>query len=87
METIEQKVRKILAEYFEENGIELECTPEGNVSGFIVSEKFSEVEGMNRQKLIRSLLRKNLGAREQKRVLGFFAMTPLEYQGYREANA
>lgn len=87
METIEEKVKKILAEYFEENGIQLESTPEGNISGFIVSEKFSEVEGVNRQKLIRSLLRKNLGAPEQKRVLGFFAMTPLEYQGYREANA
>ncbi|NUO82649.1 hypothetical protein HUU05_21465 [candidate division KSB1 bacterium] len=84
METLEQKVKRILAEYFDENEIQLDDNPDRRVSGFIISPKFLDVDDFERQTKISGLLRKNLSVPEQKRVIGLFPFTPEEYQAYRE---
>lgn len=84
METLEQKVKRILAEYFVETEIQLDDNTDGRVSGLIISPKFSGVDELERQTTIRGLLRKRLDVPEQKKVMGFFPFTPEEYQAYRE---
>ncbi len=84
METLEQKVKRILVEYFDENEIQFDDNPDGRVSGFIISEKFLDVDDLERQIKISGILRKSLSVPEQKKVMGFFPFTPEEYQAYRE---
>jgi acid stress-induced BolA-like protein IbaG/YrbA len=84
MAPIEQKVRKILSEYFEQDEIQFETNPDDRVSGFIISEKFADMDDFNRQSHIWSLLRKNMSKPEQAIVIGFIAFTPAEFEAYRE---
>jgi acid stress-induced BolA-like protein IbaG/YrbA len=85
MDTIEQKVREVLKIRFSDQEIRFDHEPGERVSGFIVSDKFLDMDHPSRQKLISSLLFTYLTKEERHRVLGFLAFTPEEEQAYAEA--
>ncbi len=84
MAPIEQKVREIFSKHFERDEIQFETNPDDRVSGFIISEKFIDMDDFNRQSHLWNLLRKNMSKSEQAKVIGFIAFTPDEYEAYRE---
>jgi len=85
MDTIEQKVREVLKRRFSNEEIRFDHEPGERVSGFIVSEKFLDMDHLSRQKLISSLLFTYLTKEERRHVLGFLAFTPEEERFYAEA--
>jgi acid stress-induced BolA-like protein IbaG/YrbA len=84
METFEKKIKDILLELFAEPELQLETEPDGRVSGFIISDKFVDMDHLARQRKIWSLLRKKLTKTEQMKILGFVAFTPAEHEAYSE---
>jgi hypothetical protein len=84
METLERKVKDVLLELFAEHEIQIEDNPNGRVSGFIISDKFSDMNHEARYHKIWGPLRKKLTKSEQSKILGFIAFTPAEYEGYCE---
>ncbi|MCI0698872.1 hypothetical protein L0337_43590 [candidate division KSB1 bacterium] len=84
METFEQKIKDILLELFAEHELQLETEPDGRVSGFIISDKFMDMDHLARQRKIWSLLRKKLTKTEQMKILGFVAFTSAEHEAYSE---
>ncbi len=87
MDHVEQKVKKLLMEYFSGNEIKFENNPDGRVSAIIVSDKFLDVDDQKRQQIIWNLLRKGLNKDERMRVIGFLAFTSAEYEGYLEPDS
>lgn len=85
MDTFEQKVRDILKMRFSDEEIRFDHEPGERISGFIVSNKFLDMEHLARQKMISSLLFTHLSKEERRHVLGFLAFTPEEEQFYLEA--
>lgn len=85
METIEQKVRNALTAHFAGEEIRFDHEPDERVSGFIVSDKFLDMDHEARQGLIWGLLRAHLSKEERQEVLGFLAYTPAEEKFYLEA--
>lgn len=85
MDTIEQKVREVLKRRFSDEEIRFDHEPGERVSGFIVSDKFLDMDHLSRQKLISGLLFTYLTKEERRHVLGFLAFTPEEEQFYAEA--
>jgi acid stress-induced BolA-like protein IbaG/YrbA len=84
METFEKKIKDILLELFAEDELQLETEPDGRVSGFIISDKFVDMDHLARQRKVWSLLRKKLSKTEQMKILGFVAFTPAEHEAYSE---
>lgn len=84
METFAKKIKDILLEFFAEDELQIETEPDGRVSGFIISDKFIDMDHLARQRKIWSLLRKKLTKSEQMKILGFVAFTPAEHEAYSE---
>ena len=84
MEAFEKKINAILLELFAGHELQLETEPDGRVSGFIISDKFVDMDHLARQRKIWSLLRKKLTKAEQMKILGFVAFTPAEHEAYSE---
>ncbi|MGH7597489.1 MAG: hypothetical protein ACREOI_14135 [bacterium] len=84
MENFEQKIKDILLELFAEHELQVETEPDGRVSGFIISDKFMDMDHLARQRKIWGLLRKKLTKTEQMKILGFVAFTPAEHEAYSE---
>jgi len=68
MESIEQKVREVLKRRFSDEEIRFDHEPGERASGFIVSNKFLDMDHLNRQKLISSLLFTCLTKEERRHV-------------------
>jgi acid stress-induced BolA-like protein IbaG/YrbA len=85
MGTIEQKVRAILKMRFSDEEIRFDHEPGERISGFIVSDKFFDMDHEARQRLISNLLYTHLAREERRQVLGFLAFTPEEERAYAEA--
>lgn len=83
MASIKQKVKILLAEYFETSEVNFDRNPDGRVSALIVSKKFIKVDDLKRQQIIWSLLRDKVSAEERMKIIGFLAFTPAEYKAYR----
>jgi acid stress-induced BolA-like protein IbaG/YrbA len=84
METFAKKVKDILLEFFAEDELQIETEPDGRVSGFIITDKFIDMDHLARQRKVWSLLRKKLTKSEQMKILGFVAFTPAEHEAYSE---
>ena len=84
MVSIEQKVKSLLTEYFDESEINFENNPNGRVSAIIVSAKFLDVDDPKRQQVIWNLLRKKINKAERLQIIAFLAFTPAEYKWYLE---
>jgi acid stress-induced BolA-like protein IbaG/YrbA len=78
--SIEEKVKSLLTKHFDENEIIFEDNPDGRVSGIIVSEKFEDMDDLQRQKIIWGLLRNEISKVERWQIIGFIAATPAEYK-------
>jgi len=87
MVTIEKRVRGILKKKFADEEIRFDHEPGEQISGFIVSEKFLDMDHEARQGLIWDLLNAHLSLEEQQQILGFLAFTPAEEKFYIEAYA
>ncbi|NUO82648.1 hypothetical protein HUU05_21460 [candidate division KSB1 bacterium] len=84
MNPFEEKIVAIMTEHFKPTMLELEQHDEFRIHGFIASAKFENQEHLVRQKQIWKVLRKNSTKAEQKKILGFLAYTPAEYEAYNE---
>ena len=84
MAKIEQKVKNILLESFDEDELQLEMNENGLLAGFIISSQFDDLDDLTRQKKIWNLLRKKITKSERGEILGFIAFTPAEYEAYSE---
>ena len=80
MEAFKKKIKESLLELFAEQELQLETEPDGRVSGFIISDKFMDMDHLARQRKIWALLRKRLTKTEQMKILGFVAFTPAGHE-------
>ena len=85
MGTIEQKVRDVLKMQFADEAIQFDHEPGERVSGFIISERFLDMDHGTRQRIIWDLLRTHLTREERGQVLGFLTFTRAEERFYAEA--
>ncbi len=79
-----RKIKSIMTEHFQPTMLELEQHDEFRLHGFIASAKFEGQGDLARQTQIWKVLRKNLTKAEQRKILGFLAYTPGEYEAYNE---
>ncbi len=84
MSSFEEKIMAIMAEHFQPTVLELEQHDEFRIHGVVASAKFENQGHLDRQIRIWKVLRKNLTKAEQKKILGFLAYTPAEYDAYNE---
>lgn len=82
MDKLRKKVKNSLLEFFTENELLFEENPDGRVSGFIVSKKFTDLDELARQRKIWELLQKNLTQSERSKIIGFITFTPREHKAY-----
>jgi hypothetical protein len=82
MDKLGKKVKSSLLEFFTENELLFEKNPDGRVSGFIVSNKFADMDELTRQRKIWKLLQKNLTRSERSKIIGFITFTPREHKAY-----
>jgi len=85
MGTIEQKIIGILKPQFADVEVRFDHEPDERISGFIISEKFLDMDHEARQGAVWKLLRSHLTSEEKQQVLGFLIYTPEEAQTYSEA--
>ena len=85
MDQLEQKIIDIIRSQFTDAEIRYDHEPEERISGFIVSEKFLDMDHEARQGAVWKLLRSRLTPDEKQQVLGFLIYTPEEVQAYTEA--
>jgi len=85
MGSIEQKVIEILKLQFADVEIRFDHDPDERISGFIISERFINMDHEARQGAVWKLLRSHLTPDERQQVLGFLIYTPEEIQAYSEA--
>jgi len=82
MDKLKNKVKNSLLAFFKENELLFEENPDGRVSGFIVSKKFTNLDELARQRKIWELLQKNLTLAERSKIIGFITFTPREHKAY-----
>ncbi len=82
MDKLKNKVKNSLLAFFKENELIFEENPDGRVSGFIVSKKFTDMDELARQRKIWQLLQHNLTLSERSKIIGFITFTPKEHKAY-----
>jgi len=85
MGTVEQKIIEVLKSHLPEVEVRFDHEPDERISGFIISEKFLDMDHEARQRLVWGLLRAHLTQEERQQVLGFLVYTPEEVKFYTEA--
>ncbi|MDZ7289926.1 MAG: hypothetical protein ONB44_10095 [candidate division KSB1 bacterium] len=85
MGTIEKKIKDLLQGQYDDVEIRFDHEPGERISGFIISEKFLNMDHEARQGAIWNLLRAHLAPDERQHVLGFLIYTPEEIKAYSEA--
>jgi len=78
METIMRRVQKALQKGFSHKGITLESVSGGMIAGWIISQSFEGLTGMERQQKIWKLFNKYLNEEDRARIGIFLTFTPLE---------
>ena len=82
MANIQEKVKKALLKTFSENELRLEAVEDDKVMGFIVSNKFSNLDDETRQDMIWELLGKYLNLQELTRIIILITLTQEEEMAY-----
>ncbi|MEK7729961.1 MAG: hypothetical protein AAB354_16250 [candidate division KSB1 bacterium] len=82
MKTFDEKIKKLVTKHFTPKALAVEQYDEFQLNGVIVSRKFEGLDHFARQTQIWKVLRKNLTKAEQKKILGFLAYPPCEYEAY-----
>jgi len=85
MGQLEQKIIDVIRAQFADAEIRYDHEPDERISGFIISEKFLDMDHEARQGTVWKLLRSRLTPDEKQQVLGFLIYTPEEVQAYTEA--
>ena len=85
MDQLEQKIIDIIRTQFPDAEIRYDHEPDERISGFIISDKFSDMDHEARQGAVWKLLRSRLAPDEKQQVLGFLIYTPEEVRAYTEA--
>ncbi|MGH7596033.1 MAG: hypothetical protein ACREOI_06745 [bacterium] len=84
MDQLEQKIIDVIRAQFADAEIRYDHEPDERISGFIVSEKFLDMDHEARQGAVWKLLRSRLSSEERQQVLGFLIYTPEEVKAYTE---
>ncbi len=85
MDQLEQKIIEIIRTQFADAEIRYDHEPDERISGFIISEKFWDMDHEARQGAVWKLLRSHLSSEERQQVLGFLIYTSEEVKAYTEA--
>jgi acid stress-induced BolA-like protein IbaG/YrbA len=78
METVMERVRKVLRKEFSAKEILLQNAGGGMVGGWIISESFEDLTAQERQQTIWKLFDTYLNEKDRNRIVGFHTFTPLE---------
>ncbi len=78
METIMERVQKVLRKEFSSKEIILQNAGGGMVGGWIISNAFEDLTAEERQQKIWKLFNTNLTEKDRGRIVGFLTFTPLE---------
>lgn len=84
MATIEQKVTDILKARFNDIEIRFDHESGERISGFMISEEFTDMDHEARHEAVWTPLRSQLTKEERLQVLGFLVYTPKEIETYSE---
>ena len=72
------RIKKVLTKEFSPTGIRLERSPNGKISGWVISKSFEGQPAIDRQHRIWRLLDANLDPKDKERIVMIFTITPLE---------
>ncbi len=86
MKALEQKIKNVLKLQFTDEEIRFDDDPGERFSGFIVSEKFLDMDDEARHEMIWKLLRDHLAPEERRQVAILLPFTPQEYRAYSKAH-
>jgi len=78
METVKERVQKVLRREFSSNEIILQSAGGGMVGGWIISNSFEELNEAERQQKVWKLFNACLNEKDRHRIVGFLTFTPLE---------
>jgi len=78
METLMERVRKVLRKEFSSKELLLQNAGGGMVGGWITSDSFDGLDVMKRQQRIWKLFDSYLNEKDRRRIVGFHTFTPLE---------
>lgn len=84
MEQIEQRVTRVLESAFKDVDVNLEVMPSGRISGTVIWAGFDKLDDIERQRMIRDLLQRELGP-EAVMVGVLLAYTPDELEAMSAA--
>jgi hypothetical protein len=80
-----RRVRRILTEKFPDAETELEIFPgAGKVGGYLIWKGFTDLDQLDRQRMVSKALRESLGDDYRSRVSTIFTVTPVEIMAMRE---
>lgn len=80
MATSMNRIKKALTREFSPESIKLSRTKSGRISGWIISRSFEGQSTLDRQHRIWQLLDEQLEMEDNARIIGIFAVTPLEHE-------
>ena len=72
------RVQKVLQKEFSPREIRLKPAGRGKLSGWIISKSFDKLTNDQRYQKVWSLIDAHLSEKERNRIVGFFALTPLD---------
>jgi len=78
METIMERVQKVLRKEFSPKEIILQNAGAGMVGGWIISNSFEDLTAEERQQRIWKLFDASLTEKDRRHIVGFLTFTPLE---------
>jgi hypothetical protein len=78
METVKDRVQKVLRRQFSPKEIILQSAGGGMVGGWIISKSFEELDEAERQQKVWKLFDAYLTEKDRGRIVGFLTFTPLE---------
>ena len=80
-----RRVRRVLAEKFADAETELEIFPgAGKVGGYLIWKGFTDLDQLDRQRMLDKALRESLGDDYRSKVTTILAVTPVEIMAMRE---
>jgi len=78
METLMERVQKVLRRKFSPKELLMQNAGDGMVGGWIISDSFDGLDGMERQQKVWKLFDSYLNEKDRNRIVGFHTFTPLE---------
>jgi undecaprenyl pyrophosphate synthase len=78
MEKLIRKLSRLLARRFRGAELEIEQVGEDRVSGFLIWQGFTDLEQIERQRVLWRLLRRELTPKQIRSIAAIFTLTPQE---------